>query len=149
MVAGETAAAFGRGVHGCSARPPRKLRRDALLVHATKAFEFADTYKGGIQRRPGPQGPEGVRSTATSMATRSAAACPVPCSLKVSRLSTQDELLWGAAWLRRASGDDTFLEYIQNNGKTLGAEDTTNEFGWDNKHAGVNVLVSKVQGYFH
>ena len=56
----------------------------------------------------------------------------------------QDELLWGAAWLRRASQDDSYLNYIQNNGKTLGADDNINEFGWDNKHAGLNVLVSKV-----
>ncbi|KAG6522980.1 hypothetical protein ZIOFF_020137 [Zingiber officinale] len=58
-------------------------------------------------------------------------------------LFTQDELLWGAAWLRRASQDDSFLNYIQNNGKILGADDNINEFGWDNKHAGLNVLVSK------
>lgn len=56
----------------------------------------------------------------------------------------QDELLWGAAWLRRASQDDSYLNYLQNNGKTLGADDNINEFGWDNKHAGLNVLVSKV-----
>lgn len=56
----------------------------------------------------------------------------------------QDELLWGAAWLRRATQDENFLNYIQSNGKTLGAEDNINEFGWDNKHAGLNVLVSKV-----
>jgi len=56
----------------------------------------------------------------------------------------QDELLWGAAWLRRATRDENFLNYIQSNGKTLGAEDNINEFGWDNKHAGLNVLVSKV-----
>lgn len=56
----------------------------------------------------------------------------------------QDELLWGAAWLRRASQSDSYLSYIQNNGKTLGADDNINEFGWDNKHAGLNVLVSKV-----
>ncbi|XP_061340555.1 endoglucanase 24-like isoform X2 [Gastrolobium bilobum] len=55
----------------------------------------------------------------------------------------QDELLWGAAWLRRATQDDNFLNYIQSNGKTLGADDNINEFGWDNKHAGLNVLVSK------
>ncbi|KAL5985850.1 Endoglucanase 23 [Asimina triloba] len=55
-----------------------------------------------------------------------------------------DELLWGAAWLRRASQNDSYLSYIQNNGKTLGADDNINEFGWDNKHAGLNVLVSKV-----
>ncbi|KAJ0968457.1 hypothetical protein J5N97_025374 [Dioscorea zingiberensis] len=55
----------------------------------------------------------------------------------------RDELLWGAAWLRRASQNDSFLSYIQDNGKTLGADDNINEFGWDNKHAGLNVLVSK------
>lgn len=60
----------------------------------------------------------------------------------------QDELLWGAAWLRRASQDDSYLNYIENNGKTLGAEDNINEFGWDNKHAGLNVLVSKVRSSF-
>lgn len=57
----------------------------------------------------------------------------------------QDELLWGAAWLRRASQDDTYLNYIEMNGKTLGADENINEFGWDNKHAGINVLVSKVR----
>ncbi|KAM7263907.1 hypothetical protein ACFE04_001590 [Oxalis oulophora] len=54
-----------------------------------------------------------------------------------------DELLWAAAWLRRASGDGSYLNYINSNGKTLGADENINEFGWDNKHAGINVLVSK------
>jgi endoglucanase len=57
-------------------------------------------------------------------------------------------LLWGAAWLRRASYDDTYLSFLQNNGETLGADENINEFGWDNKHAGLNVLVSKVSGKF-
>ena len=52
--------------------------------------------------------------------------------------------MWGAAWLRRATGEGAYKDYIQYNGKTLGAEDNINEFGWDNKHAGLNVLVSKV-----
>lgn len=56
----------------------------------------------------------------------------------------QDELLWGAAWLRRATQDDTYLDYVGSNAHTLGADDNINEFGWDNKHAGLNVLVSKV-----
>lgn len=56
----------------------------------------------------------------------------------------QDELLWGAAWLRRATQQDTYLNYIESNGQTLGADENVNEFGWDNKHAGLNVLVSKV-----
>jgi len=54
-------------------------------------------------------------------------------------------LLWGAAWLRKATQDDTYLNYIESNGKTLGADENINEFGWDNKHAGLNVLVSKVR----
>lgn len=57
-------------------------------------------------------------------------------------------MLWGAAWLRRASQNDSYLNYIQVNGKTLGADDNINEFGWDNKHAGINVLVSKVSYKF-
>lgn len=59
----------------------------------------------------------------------------------------QDELLWGAAWLRKASEGSNYLDYIQNNAKTLGADENINEFGWDNKHAGLNVLVSKVQPF--
>lgn len=53
-------------------------------------------------------------------------------------------MLWGAAWLRRATQEGSYLNYITNNGKILGAEESVNEFGWDNKHAGLNVLVSKV-----
>ncbi|ERN10852.1 hypothetical protein AMTR_s00027p00246880, partial [Amborella trichopoda] len=54
-----------------------------------------------------------------------------------------DELLWGAAWLGRATGNETYLNYIQNNRKILGADENINEFGWDNKHAGFNVLISQ------
>lgn len=56
----------------------------------------------------------------------------------------QDELLWGAAWLRRATGEDDFLDYVQYNAKAFGADENINEFGWENKHAGFNVLVSMV-----
>ncbi|GJM99337.1 hypothetical protein PR202_ga16427 [Eleusine coracana subsp. coracana] len=120
-VAGETAAALAAASMVFRDADPEYA--ETLLVHARKAFEFADTYKGAYSDDPDLR----------------AGGCPFYCDFD----GYQDELLWGAAWLRRASGDDTFLEYIQNNGKTLGAEDTTNEFGWDNKHAGVNVLVSK------
>jgi len=50
-----------------------------------------------------------------------------------------------AAWLHKASTNDSFyLQYIQANGKELGANDSFHEFGWYNKHAGINVLLSKV-----
>ncbi|KAK4804603.1 hypothetical protein SAY86_004420 [Trapa natans] len=96
---------------------------ETLLRYAVKAFEFADTYRGAYSDNAN------IRD----------GACPFYCDFD----GYQDELLWGAAWLRRATQEDTYLNYIQANGKTLGADDNINEFGWDNKHAGLNVLVSK------
>lgn len=57
---------------------------------------------------------------------------------------SKDELLWGAAWLHKASRRRQYREYIVKNEVVLRAGDTINEFGWDNKHAGINVLISKV-----
>ncbi|XP_020214481.1 endoglucanase 24 [Cajanus cajan] len=84
--------------------------------------------------------PELILSSKSWLNSRLASPYRCPTS---SEKRTLDELLWGAAWLRRATQDDNFLNYIQANGKTLGADDNINEFGWDNKHAGLNVLVSK------
>uniref|UniRef100_A0A0E0M3R0 Endoglucanase n=1 Tax=Oryza punctata TaxID=4537 RepID=A0A0E0M3R0_ORYPU len=120
-VAGETAAALASASMVFRDADPGYAAR--LLAGARSAFEFADAHKGAYSDDPELR----------------AGGCPFYCDFD----GYQDELLWGAAWLRRASKEDTYLDYIQNNGKTLGAEDSTNEFGWDNKHAGVNVLVSK------
>lgn len=57
----------------------------------------------------------------------------------------QDELLWGAAWLERASRNVSYLNYIQSNGQSLGADDSVNIFSWDEKHAGTRVLLAKVE----
>ncbi|KAI7994849.1 Endoglucanase 8 [Camellia lanceoleosa] len=84
-------------------------------------FEFADKYRG-----------------AYSTSLRSAV-CPFYCDVS----GYQDELLWGAAWLHKASRWREYREYIVKNEVILRAGDTINEFGWDNKHAGINVLVSK------
>ncbi|KAI7979728.1 Endoglucanase 8, partial [Camellia lanceoleosa] len=56
-----------------------------------------------------------------------------------------DELLWGAAWLHKASRRREYREYIVKNEVILRARDTINEFGWDNKHTEINVLVFKVK----
>lgn len=63
-------------------------------------------------------------------------------------LAMQDELLWGAAWLHKASRKRVYREFIVKNEVVLRAGDTINEFGWDNKHAGINVLISKVTNHF-
>jgi hypothetical protein len=85
-------------------------------------FEFADKYRGPYS------------------SSLHAAVCPCYCDYS----GYQDELLWGAAWLHKASRRREYREYIKRNEVVLGASDAINEFGWDNKHAGINVLISKV-----
>lgn len=87
-----------------------------------KVFEFADRHRG-----------------AYSSSLRYAV-CPFYCDVN----GYQDELLWGAAWLHKASRRRVYREYIIRNEVVLRAGDTINEFGWDNKHAGINILLSKV-----
>lgn len=53
----------------------------------------------------------------------------------------QDELLWAAAWLYKASMDPGYLQYVRNNSNL---SYTVNEFSWDNKNAATQVLLSKV-----
>ncbi|KAL9312434.1 hypothetical protein ACSQ67_017886 [Phaseolus vulgaris] len=123
-VAGETAAALAASSMAFRSSDP--AYSETLLRNAVKAFQLADNYRGAYSDNANVR--DGV--------------CPYYCDFD----GYQDELLWGAAWLRRATEDDNFLNYIQSNGKTLGAEENINEFGWDNKHAGLNVLVSKARG---
>ncbi|KAE8681631.1 Endoglucanase 3 [Hibiscus syriacus] len=56
----------------------------------------------------------------------------------------QDELLWGASWLHRATKNPAYRSYIQVNGQILGAAEFDNSYGWDNKHVGERILLSKV-----
>ncbi|KAK9078770.1 hypothetical protein SSX86_002828 [Deinandra increscens subsp. villosa] len=120
-VAGETAAALAAAAIAFGPSDPGYSR--TLLTTATRVFEYADRYRGAY----------------SDNADIRTGACPFYCDFD----GYQDELLWGAAWLRRASDNENYLSYIQNNAKTFGADDNINEFGWDNKHAGLNVLVSK------
>jgi hypothetical protein len=90
---------------------------------AAQVFEFADKHRGPYS------------------SSLHAAVCPCYCDYS----GYQDELLWGAAWLHKASRRREYREYIKRNEVVLGASDAINEFGWDNKHAGINVLISKVR----
>jgi hypothetical protein len=86
-------------------------------------FEFADKYRGAYS------------------SSLHDAVCPCYCDYD----GYQDELLWGAAWLHKASRRRVYRDYIKKNEVALGASDSINEFGWDNKHAGINILISKVK----
>lgn len=53
----------------------------------------------------------------------------------------KDELLWAAAWLYKASGETSYLDYVSNN---EGWSQAVSEFSWDNKFAGAQTLLAKV-----
>ncbi|KAH6759575.1 glycosyl hydrolase 9B1 [Perilla frutescens var. hirtella] len=118
-VAGETAAALAAASIVFRSRDPAYSR--LLLARAIKVFEFADKHRGAYSSSLGY------------------AVCPFYCDVN----GYQDELLWGAAWLHKASRRREYREYIVRNEVVLRAGDSINEFGWDNKHAGINVLLSK------
>ncbi|KAI3744417.1 hypothetical protein L1987_57497 [Smallanthus sonchifolius] len=118
-VAGETAAALAAASIVFRSRDPTYSR--ILLNRAVKVFRFADTYRGAYSNY------------------LHSAVCPFYCDNN----GYQDELLWAAAWLHKASRRRQYREYIIKNEVILRAGDTINEFGWDNKHAGINVLISK------
>lgn len=55
--------------------------------------------------------------------------------------------MWGAAWLYKATNQTSYWKYLMKNiDKVENPQNagSWNEFGWDTKNAGINVLVSKV-----
>lgn len=119
-VAAETAAALAAASLVFRRSDPSYSR--LLLKSATKVFAFANKYRGSY-----------------SNGGNKCYICPYYCSFS----GYQDELLWGAAWLHKATKNPAFLSYIQTNGQTLGADESDNTFGWDNKHVGARILLSK------
>ncbi|XP_030453886.2 endoglucanase 1-like [Syzygium oleosum] len=118
-VAAETAAALAASSIVFKDSDPSYSSR--LLQTAMKVFDFADKYRGSYS--------DSLNSVV----------CPFYCSYS----GYQDELLWGASWIHRASQDSSYLAYIQSNGHTLGADDDDYSFSWDDKRAGTKILLSK------
>lgn len=63
------------------------------------------------------------------------------CLIYSNHITTQDELLWAAAWLHRATGDKEYLDYLGNSGDTGGSR---TEFSWNDKYVGAQVLIARV-----
>ncbi|KAG0557526.1 hypothetical protein KC19_11G137600 [Ceratodon purpureus] len=131
-VAAETAAAFAAA--SIAFRRVDTDYSNKLLRSARRIFDFADQYRGRYS---------------DSLA---AAVCPFYCSYS----GFNDELLWGAAWLYKATKMDRYLQFLTNNAKTLGgATVTVNSFNWDNKYAGAQIIsaqylltgIQGLQGY--
>ncbi|XP_074278995.1 endoglucanase 17-like [Silene latifolia] len=118
-VAAETAAALAAASMVFRRSDPAYSR--TLLDRAISVFEFADKYRGSYS--------DGLKDDV----------CPFYCSYS----GYEDELLWGATWLHRATRNTMYLNYIQRNGQVLGASEEDFTFGWDNKHVGARMLLSK------
>ncbi|KAJ3694611.1 hypothetical protein LUZ60_010091 [Juncus effusus] len=92
-----------------------------LLEHAKQLFDFADKYRGKYD-----------------------SSITIVQKYYMSISGYDDELLWAATWLYRASNDKYYLDYLVNNADALGGTGwSVAEFGWDVKYAGVQVLASK------
>lgn len=96
-----------------------------LLQHAEQLYNFADTYRGKY-----------------SDAITDAAA------FYNSWSGYQDELVWGAIWLYRATGDSSYLAKAESEYQFLGTEIGSNlksykwGLAWDDKSYGCYILMS-------
>ncbi|KAL6326512.1 hypothetical protein AAG906_008374 [Vitis piasezkii] len=112
-LAGETAAAFAAASIAFSKSDPDYSSQ--LLGHAKQLFDFANSHQGMYQNS-------------------------IPQAHFYSSSGFQDELLWAAAWLYRATNDKTYSDYLSSSGNTGG---TRTMFSWDDKYSGAQVLVAK------
>ncbi|KAL2329135.1 hypothetical protein Fmac_022562 [Flemingia macrophylla] len=118
-LAGETAASLASAA--IAFRPYNSSYSSLLLVHANQLFSFADRFRG-LYDDSIPSAQQFYTSSGYS-----------------------DELLWAATWLHLATGDEYYLKYVVDNGVYMGGTGwAVKEFSWDNKYAGVQILLSKI-----
>ncbi|SCL31474.1 processive endocellulase [Micromonospora nigra] len=126
-LAGETAAAMAAS--SMVFRPTDAAYADKLLTHAKQLYTFADTVRKSYHE---------CITDATSFYR--------------SWSGWQDELVWGAVWLYRATGDTAYLAKAESEYDRLGTEpqSTTRSYkwtvAWDNKQFGAYVLLANLTG---
>ncbi len=126
-LAGETAAAMAAS--SMVFRPTDAAYADRLLTHARQLYTFADTVRKSYHE---------CITDATSFYR--------------SWSGFQDELVWGAIWLYRATGDAAYLAKAESEYDRLGTEPqtTTRSYkwtvAWDNKQFGAYVLLANLTG---
>jgi len=119
-VAGETAAAMAAA--SIVFRDANPHYAHLLLHHAQQLFEFADKYRGKYDSSIAE-----VKSYYASVS------------------GYKDELLWAALWLHRATGRAEYLDYVVDNADSFGGTGwAINEFSWDVKYAGVQILATRL-----
>ncbi|CAN1842113.1 Endoglucanase 4 [Linum perenne] len=117
-VSGEIAAALAAS--SVAFRGVDRMYSAKLLSRASTVFRFADSYRGSYNSSIG----EWV--------------CPFYCDFS----GYEDELVWAAAWMFKATKSAYYWSYVIKNTGELDKSGTFGEFGWDTKTAGINVLVA-------
>uniref|UniRef100_H2YMU1 Endoglucanase n=1 Tax=Ciona savignyi TaxID=51511 RepID=H2YMU1_CIOSA len=120
-VAAETAAALAAASIVFRSSNPNYA--DLLVTHARQLFNFANTYRKNYHL-----------------------SVPGVATYYKSWNGYNDELLWGAVWLYKATNEQTFMDYVVGNYDSFGAGNLAPEFSWDNKYAGVQVLMAQLTG---
>ncbi|XP_062077605.1 endoglucanase 11-like [Humulus lupulus] len=117
-IAGETAAAMAAA--SIVFRETNPHYSHLLLHHAQQIFEFGDKYRGKYDESIG-----------------------VAKGYYTSVSGYMDELLWAALWLYKATNEDHYLEYVLKNAYAFGGVTwTMEEFSWDVKYVGVQIIAS-------
>jgi endoglucanase len=119
-LAGETAAALAAS--SLVFRPTDAAYADTLVAHARQLYSFAESYRGKY-----------------SDCIRDAQA------FYNSWSGYQDELVWGALWLHRATGEASYLAKAESAYAGL-SKDYKWTHAWDDKSYGSYVLLAKLTG---
>ncbi|KAL5222073.1 hypothetical protein ABZP36_026786 [Zizania latifolia] len=118
-LAGETAAAMAAA--SLVFRRSNPGYANQLLQHSEQLFDFADKYRGRYDH-----------------------SITVAKNFYGSVSGYGDELLWASAWLYQATDDRRYIVYLANNADVLGGTGwAINQFGWDIKYPGVQILAAK------
>ncbi|PIA64197.1 hypothetical protein AQUCO_00201464v1 [Aquilegia coerulea] len=119
-LAGETAAAMAAA--SIAFKAYNSSYSSLLLVHAKQLFSFADRFRGKYDN-----------------------SIPSAHQFYASVSGYSDELLWAATWLYRATGEEYYLKYVVDNAVSMGGTGwAVGEFSWENKYAGVQILLAQV-----
>jgi len=115
-VAGETAAALAAASIVFKTKNPTYSA--TLLTHAKQLFNFGDRYRGKYSD-----------------------SIPDAAKFYNSWSGYNDELAWGAAWLAKATGDQSYTSKAAQFASQMG---NPNELSWDNKARGVQILLAEL-----
>nr|AAU20853.2 endogenous cellulase [Reticulitermes flavipes] len=91
-----------------------------LITHAKQLFDFANNYRGKYS--------DSITDAKNFYASG----------------DYKDELVWAAAWLYRATNDNTYLTKAESLYNEFGLGNWNGAFNWDNKISGVQVLLAKL-----